>query len=78
MINRLRNFINRVTSPKREPGVRHWWWPTKNGAGVIINHQNALQLSACVACVKCRAEDIGKMPWRVFREVGGRQTLRAD
>ena len=56
------------------------WWtllPYRN-TGVVVTHENAMQLSACIACIRARAEDIGKMPWRVYRRTGQTRERQDD
>ena len=71
-LEKVLQLFNRTTQPTS--GGNKWWTviPYRN-TNVIVTHENALQLSACIACIRARAEDIAKMPWRVFRKVNGKR-----
>lgn len=76
-ISWFNRFYNRLTKPKRNPGGAVYWLPYKSG-GVIVTHDNALQLSACFACVRVIAEDLGKIPWNVFVRDANKRVKQLD
>lgn len=45
----------------------------KSAAGVTVNEQKALQLSAVFACVRALAEDVAKLPMHLIEEKDGRR-----
>ena len=69
---RLKDAIfNRVTKePASSVGARYWS-PSRTLAGVSINEDSALSLSAFHAAVRYLSQTIGTLPWHVMREIPG-------
>ena len=68
----------RRTTPEKYPGsARIVYVPMQSQAGIRVDHDNALQLSAVWACVRIISETIAALPWQVFQysENSGRERV---
>src|SRR5215467_11192775 len=45
------------------------WWSVPSATGISINQQSSLQSTAVMACVRVLAEDISKMPIRLYKRL---------
>lgn len=61
----LQKIFNQRQTKPNETGPRLFQIPTRQ-AGVVVNHDTALQSSAVYACVRVIAEDIATLPWHTF------------
>lgn len=72
LFGRLRDaLLNRATTPEKYVERDRVWIPPRTLAGVPINEDNALTVSAFHAAVRYLAQTVGQLPWHVHREIPG-------
>jgi len=67
LLNRPSLFFNNATANKNEPNRRRSFLPAKQ-AGIRVDHDNALTLSAVFRAVRAIAEPLALLQWGVYRD----------
>lgn len=70
---RVTSLFNRKTEPQKDSRATHYYYLGRHG-GIFVNHENALQLSTCFACVRVISEDVAKLPWHVYAKSENKRT----
>lgn len=61
----LEKLLNKPSVKQEDIGPRFIPVPQRR-AGVLVTHDNALEISSVFACVRVISEDIAALPWNVF------------
>jgi HK97 family phage portal protein len=75
----LARVMNRATTPERYTAADRYWIPSRDHtAGIVMNADEAIRLSAVWACVTVIAKAIASSEWDVFEEdrAGNRTAMK--
>lgn len=66
-----------ITLSEFDKWLEEGWFGVKSRAGVNVNHDTALSISAVFACVRNIAEDCAKLPLFLYQKTGDRSRRKA-
>lgn len=75
----IRGLLGRKeSSPKSWEYFAQIFGSRTSKAGITVNIDRALQVTTVLACCRVLANGISQVPWRIYREEGGKRKLATD